>query len=209
MSNSEVNRKRYTVVRNLSRMSVLQKIEAARHYVIMLTGNAHFTTPVPALVDVLNDALLLEQAQEAAIERSPVAISTLRNRQKQLDFTLTKLAYYVEGVANDDTTPDILIRSAGMVFRISEGNVPRSFSVKNGKLKGTALAVTKSEKGSTSYVWQYRSKGSPTWLQAAITVKASYLFPGLVSQELYEFRQMTITSQGVSDFTDAVELVIL
>jgi hypothetical protein len=208
MSNSEINKKRYTVLRGFASMSVSEKIDMARTFVSRMTSNAFFTTPTPVLADVLNDALLLEQALEDSHDRGRTARRILLNREKGLEYTLIALFQYVERIANAEATPDVVIASAGMEYRVSEGRNPQVFSVKIGKLKGTAIVTAAHVKGA-SYEWEYRLKGAADWIPAATTLKASFLFSGLTSGSTYEFRQKTITRTGETDWTSPDETVIL
>ena len=209
MNPSNANRKRSAVVLKLARISVPHKVENARHYVTMMTGNINFTAPHPTLAEVISDALLLEQAFEAARDGSRSATQLMYDREATLDNRVTELAHYVEYISNTSTTPESVITSAGMQFKTASARDPRVFSVKHGRVNGDVDASTKAEVGKASYIWEFRKKDSAEWIRAAITVKASYHFSGLTSGSTYEFRLKTITSEGEGDFLDTVELLVL
>jgi len=204
-----ISRKRYVVVLKLSRETVPVKIENARHYVGEMTGNPHFSSPHPALADVSQAATNLETAFGNAQTGDHNATQVMYDKRASLNNILTELGHYVEDIANDTPTPQDVITSAGMKFKIVHVRVPRNFSVKNGKVKGEVIAVTKSEKGKAAYIWQFRLTGSATWITAKINLVASFTFTGLTSGSTYEFRQQTITLQGDGNFTDELELVVL
>jgi hypothetical protein len=206
MSNSNLNRKVYRVVLRLAELSVQEKIEIARLYVSRMTGNPYFTTPVPALPDVLNDALLLEQAWEGSHDGSHTATRQMYNYEKGLDITLLRLGGYVEGTANLEAAPDVIITSAGMEFKQAGGRSPQIFAVKNGGISGVVNAVTEAVKGKSSYVWEYRLKGDANWTHAAITLKASFQFTGLTEGSVYEFRHRAITKTGTGNWSHEIEL---
>ena len=102
---------------NLAGLSVAQKIELAKKFEEMMTGNTNFTTPDPELTVLATKYGALDDANtsaEAARAASVEATTNLYDAEKELDVVLNALAAYVEKASGGDTAK---IQSAGMSVR--------------------------------------------------------------------------------------------
>ncbi len=89
----------------LKGLSITEKIAKAEAVVLQMTGNASFTTPVPALADVTikHKLLATENNKAEAIRQSSLEQTRLVEQiEKELDGMLNQLGSYVDTTANGD-----------------------------------------------------------------------------------------------------------
>lgn len=199
----------------LSKQTVPTKIENARHYVTVMTGNPNFTTPSPTLASITTAVNALETAYNAALGGGKVLTATMHDKEAILDNLLTQLGHYVEGVANGSET---IILSAGMTVKASTG--PRGtlgFVIKNGERGGEVKLSTKSQ-AHHAYMWQVVLDPLPdesaevdpthTWELMAVTTKASIVKVDLEIGEKYWFRVATVGKNGQNDWSNPISKMI-
>lgn len=180
--------------------TVAQKFQFARSIVTAMTGNVKFPNPSIALNDITTDANNLEAAYLAALTRTKGTASHAKDASIALRLALTKLAAYVEGVANADAaTAETTITLAGMEPRkagVHKGHVLAVVS----KTKGQVLLTSPATKG-VSYKWEIAT-GDPTveanWKVLAEVRQSKTVQGGLTSGTLYHFRVWTIGKAGIS-----------
>src|SRR3989344_8237196 len=117
----EKNKKQFMkklVSLKLSKQTVPAKIENARHYVTLMTGNANFATPVPSLSVVSTAINNLETAYNSALGGGKVLTAIMHDKEAILDNLVTQLSHYVEATANGS---DSIILSAGMNVKLQTG----------------------------------------------------------------------------------------
>lgn len=193
----------------LSQQSVPAKIENARHYVTVMTGNPNFTTPSPTLASITTAVNNLETAYNNALGGGKVLTSLMHDKETILDNLVTQLSHYVEGIANGSET---IILSAGMNVKAPTG--PRGiigFLIKKGDQVGELKLSTKSQ-AHHAYIWQMVADPLPdetegidpthTWEQIGVTVKASFVKDELEVGEKYWFRVATVGKDGQNSWSD-------
>jgi hypothetical protein len=180
--------------------TVAQKFQFARAIVTAMTGNPKFPNPSIALSDITTDANNLEAAYLASLTRTKGTASHVKDATITLRIALTKLAGYVEGVANADAaTAETTISFAGMQPRKAGTHKGHVLAVVS-KVKGQVLLTCLSAKG-VSYKWEV-AIGDPTveanWKVLAEVKQSKTIQRGLNSGTLYHFRVWTIGKTGIS-----------
>ena len=196
----------------LSKLSVPEKIEKARHIVTAMTGNANFTTPLPTLANVSTAINTLETAYNAAQGAGPAQTSIMRDKETILDNLLSQLANYVEIAANGS---EAIVLSSGMQLRGKGGRPTSGFTVEDGEHSGELVLHTKSE-ARTSYVWQMSSDPVPTsppaanhnWQQIGVSTQAAFIASDLIAGIKYWFRVATVSKDGQSPWSDPISKIV-
>ena len=114
-------------------LTVPEQIERARHTIIMMTGNANYTTPSPtlAVVGAANDAL--ESAYNASRGRDKNLVAAMRLRRKEMLYQIGQLSAYVQEASGGDEEK---IRSSGFDIK----NVKTPHPVIAGEVNNVRLA---------------------------------------------------------------------
>jgi hypothetical protein len=194
----------------LSKISIVQLISNARHYVTSMTGNAHFPTPNPDLASITTQVNLLETDYNVSLTRVKGSVAKMRAEQKKLIILLKGLAAYVETIANADPDHALdIIAGAGMVVRKTSVRKPHVFSVSNGKLKGTAVLTTKAVSRGTYLYQMTTDPNTPaSWVQIYAGSNVKFTKTGLTSGTRYYFRG-AVSSKGVlGDWTTPEDVLI-
>jgi hypothetical protein len=79
-------------------------LEFGRNVIVMMTGNANYTTPSPTLAVVTTALDALDAANQAALEGGRVAISARRGARVEALSLLRQLGAYVQGHCQRDRT---------------------------------------------------------------------------------------------------------
>ena len=177
-----------------------------------MTGNPNFATPFPALTDVSAQlaayaaALLDHDNKHAAAENA----TTLKDNQRELlERLITRLANYVDNVADGDA---VIIQSANIPVRDTAapvgqlpppGNLRARASLNDGQVDLDCEPCN----GASTYEWQCRLHVDG---QEYVTVKTSTSsrieLTGLTPGALYAFRVRAIGAAGPGIWSDeAVE----
>lgn len=203
--------KRWLVVLMLARLSVPQKVEKARFIVKSMTGNTHFSSPVPTLAEVAAAADELETAYLASRDAGKDETVAMHTKEEVLDNLLIRLGHYIEDTANmDEENAEEIILSAGVATKNVPMHTAREFRVKNTNMPGEVVARTK-RVPRASYIWQYSTTptDAASWVTAAITVKATVKISGLTSGKKYSFRVAVVTKDGQGPWSNEIDLVVL
>ena len=59
-----------------------------------------------------------------------------------------------------------------------------------------------------SYEWQYSTDGGKTWLDAPSTLRAKTTIVGLPPGTTVQFRSMSVTKAGESDWSQTIALLV-
>ena len=194
---------------NLQRLSTLEKVAKARQIVTSLTGNAHFTTPHPTLVQMTTGADDLEAAYsdvQTAKQNTQTKISVQRDKEDALEALLRQIAAYIESVSGDDESA---ILSAGVDLRSAATptvapSPPTSLTASDGDEEGEIDLIWDKAKSAKSYIIE-RSLDPPTatsWGHATVVLKSSATINGLTAGTRYWFRVAAVLSTGQSGWSD-------
>ncbi len=194
---------------NLQRLTIPEKTARAQQIIAALTGNAHFSTPQPALAQVTTaieelDAAYL--AAQTARQEAKNKTSVQNQKEEALDGILGQLANYVESISGGDESK---ITSAGMDVRAANsatGDLPApdalmaSAGDRDGEIDLSWDKVNKAR----SYVVE-RSPDPPTassWQHSAVSTKSQTTITGLASGAKYWFRVASIGPNGQSPWSN-------
>ncbi|MBK5284474.1 MAG: hypothetical protein JJE25_03655 [Bacteroidia bacterium] len=200
--------KKFVVKLELSKKSVLQKIDSGKSVVLAMTANPNFTTPVPPLVDITAVTLALEKASNDVEAQGGGTLLTAIMHEKENDFDtkMTALGNYVDGVAMGSET---IILSAGMETK--KQNAPigipaevTGLEAKGGPLTGEISLRWKSVKGAKTYVIYTTEDINSTASFRIIghSTRAKFSAENLTSGNLYWFKVEAIGSAGTGHASD-------
>jgi len=194
---------------NLQTITIPAKVQFASQVVTAMTGNANFTTPLPALTAITTKAGTLETAYNDALAARQTAqqLTTVQNTaERDLELALTQLAAYVENASAGDAAK---IQSAGMDVRAAGAPVgalpaPLGLVALVGDMDGELDLDWDSVRGATSYVVQKSPDPiTPTsWQQAIVVTKSKGTVTGLVSGTKYWFRVAAVGAAGQGAWSD-------
>jgi hypothetical protein len=198
----------------LSKLSIPEKIEKAKHFITKMTGNINFPIPLPTLPDVAAAIVALEVACDAAQGGGPLQTTVMRDKEKILDKLLTKLGNYVANTADESVA---VILSAGMEVRTKGGKTLIIFSAKESTLPNELILQAPAVKRH-AYVWQMAIDSLPgnvdgstttgNWQQVGVSIKAKFIIKNLNSGIKYWFRVATVGREGQNVWSDPISKMI-
>lgn len=180
-----------------------------KHVVTCMTGNAKVpnATPVLGAITAACAALDVSQAalpgtKAATAQRDADWVALLLLLHHELD--------YVNSVAEKQTSPadaEAVITGAGFSVR-KEGKrhkdaLAATYGLASGEVELDARAVAPG----ASYYWQW-STDLKDWVSVPETKKASTTITGLVPATTYYFRFRALTHKGMTDWSQAVRLLV-
>ena len=175
-----------------------------------MTGNAYFTTPIPALTAISTAIANLQVAETSALARTKGAVAIRNENLAVLVGLLQQLKAYIQ--ATSDASPEngsSIIESAGVAVKKAPVHAPRVFAAKIGTVTGTAKIIAPSAGTRASYEWQYSTDGGKTWLELPPTTQAKTSVSGLASGSTAQFRYRSVTPKGgASDWSPPVSLLV-
>jgi hypothetical protein len=197
------------VTLGLANMTTLEKIETTRQYVIKMTGNANFTTPVPSLATVTAAVNTLEVAYNNAKTGGQQQTAIMYDKEEMLDKDLNQLAAYVEYTANGDRS---IILSAGMNIKKNGKGASYILDAQNGENSGEVILTCPSLKGS-AYVWQIKQNPLNTtddgnWNALKTATVAKIIVTDLTPGAKYWFRVSNIVKDVEGDWSDPVSIIV-
>jgi hypothetical protein len=201
---------KHLVALGLPKLTPPQVVAIARHFAQQMTGNAHFPNPSPQLVEITNQATVLENAYALSLTRAKGSVSKMHVELKTLARLLKGLSIYVETEANvDPENADNIISSSGMPVKKKGARPPKSFTAIAGKNPGTAILDNKAILRSI-YIYQITTdpNNAVSWVTIATDVKVKLIKSGLSSGTRYFFRTAIIT-KGVQGAWSPVRDVMI
>ena len=194
----------YRVRLGTERVTVERLSDKSRTAVRMMTGNAAYPTPNPALADVEAAADTLDAAQEAyAFNRGKLEKDARDTAFLALKELYSGLGAYVQTTSGGDKE---LILSAGFDTRREpspQGLLPAPGNVRAevSPYKGRLIARWDGVAGRSIYKL-YMTTGDPTvdtgWELLAETGKTRFVVDGLESFRTYSFRVVAVGTEGNS-----------
>jgi len=198
------------IILGLSRMSIDEKFAFVKKIILMMTGNANFTTPNPPLVDVQAQLTATQNAKtkaDAAKATSKEMTSIVHQEEDKLDDIILKSASYVEVTADGDAAK---IESAGYTpatksTPIGELTAPQGVAVTSGDDAGELDSHWDKVRGAKSYIIQLNSVDplkEADWKEFTLPTKSSVTLKGLVSGTRYWVRVAAVGAAGKSGWSD-------
>ncbi|MEN6533202.1 MAG: fibronectin type III domain-containing protein [Bryobacteraceae bacterium] len=199
----------------LSTLTPQETIELTTQIVTMMTGNANFTTPNPALATITtqkNTTSTSITAYDTAKAAAETALATRDANVTVLKGLLTQLAAYVENVSGGDA---VKIESAGMSVRSSRTppTVPGQvldLALTAGDFAGTLDVAFDPESGAKSYEVQTSPDpmSEASWVFKMSLAKSSGTIEGLTSGAKVWVRVRAIGSAGAGPWSDPATKVV-
>jgi hypothetical protein len=185
-----------------------QFISFARFIATRMSNNPFFPSPNVPMATLSAHIDALEAAQVLTLSRR----DSTRARDalyEQVLADLRALKVYVETVANErGDDREVVVASAGMSIKQVRGPKKPLFSARQLARSGSVQLVVVHPGRPATFYWQ-RSLDGQTWLDVEDTVVASTPIHGLTPGVLYWFRYRVRTSQGLSDWSDAITLLVV
>jgi hypothetical protein len=199
------------VVLRLALLSVALKIEKARSIVAGMTGNAHFSSPVPALDTVNTLTNELEAAQVAALSGGPEDTAHRNVKERELELALKTLAAYVETVANGHPAlAEEIVLSAGMTVKKHTAPVVDDFEVKSTGKPGQIRVRKRHEPFTFVIVQMTATPGDEsTWKTIRSSSRGRFTMSGLTSGTRYYFRAAVYARDGQRPWTEVKSALAL
>jgi uncharacterized protein YaiE (UPF0345 family) len=174
-----------------------QLVGKAGHILDMMTGNASFPAPDPALVKVTDAQRTLLQAIEDAKSFSRASIAAKKVAAEALRVLLADLATYVNLVAGDDV--NVALSSGFEQVKTPTPHyveAPENLTARTGSAFASIDLRWKLVDGARMY-FVYMTEGDVTdasvWKMVASTTRSRHTVGGLASSSYYSFR---VTAQG-------------
>lgn len=194
--------RRVTVKLGLTDLSASALLERGRNHVEMLTGNASFPTPTPALATITTACNDLETSITAVLfHGGRVAHEQKRTRERALYGLLKELAGYVQ--ANCDNDRDKVL-SAGFEFRadsrpVEKLEMPQALRAQLTDFSGQVPLRWKKVPNAVNYqVFSSTDPNEPkSWELVAFTSRTSYTVEALQSATFYWFRVQALGRKGL------------
>jgi len=186
---------------------VAQIITFAQQVLTAMTNNPKFPSPSPALSLFAAAITALGLAEAAALTRAKGAATTRNDKKAALVALLQQLRTYVQTVADADAENSAaIIQSAGFVVKKTAVHKPRTFSVVQGIVSGTAKVVCPTAGHRASYDWEFSTDGGKTWVPLPSTLQAKTSITGLAQGSTVQVRFRAVTKAGVADWSQPMSL---
>lgn len=200
---------KWNVKLELGKMSVDQKVTKALTVVEKMTGNAHFPSPDPSLVDLYNRAQLLKTKQTAAEGGDHTKVAEMHEVESQLEIMLNNEAAYVAKVANADfENGESIIKSAGMEPKKERVTPVKGFTVKT---NGTGSVKLSTKSAGTRAAYEFEHTETPaddgSWISKE-SLQSKTVVNGLTSGVRVYFRVRILLKGGFGDWSQTISIII-
>lgn len=199
----------YYVKLGFTRATSTSLVEKGRNNVTMLTGNATYPTPVPALTLITNACNKLDAANQAyQFNRGKLEKEARDVAFVELKELLKELGGYVQTTSQGDKDK---ILSAGFdvrkrPFPVGQLQAPQNVRALVTPYAGRLDVRWDGVRGRNMYELSYTA-GDPNlstgWSLLALTSKNRFTAEGLTSNTVYSFRVVAIGAAGASPVSDA------
>ena len=182
--------------------------ESKTHTIISsMTGNAFFTTPVPALATVQTAADAYSAALIKASTGNRTDIATKNEKREELTGLLRSLSTYVNLTANGDRP--MLLSSGFDVTKERETVViskPENLKIENGISTGELFVSVNAVKGAYAYLHEYTTDATMApgkWVSNPATTSKG-IFSNLEPGVKYYCRVGAVGTNGQLLYSDAI-----
>jgi len=163
-------------------------------------------TTILAAAQAANNKLKL--AQVAAKNRTAGAAEARNADLKDTKPLVQGLLQIAQQTADaDPADAGAIFESAGMFARVVTVPAIPDFAARQGAVSGEVVARVKSRGDGTTY-WFASSSDGKTWVVAPASRKATFVFTGLPAAATSFFRFQTLTSAGLSDWSQPISLLV-
>lgn len=174
-----------------------------------MTGNKHFSKPVPSLAEISKALAEFIKAEADALSGAKLDRAVKEEKKTALIQQLNQLALYVQATGEGDET--ILVSSG---FSLSKKPEPIGILEKPHDLQitpqegGMIKMRFKAVKGAHSYRYEYKKVEDTEW-EVVVHTKSNLLITGLESGKQYEFRVAGVGPQPERIFSDIIKSFVL
>ena len=179
----------------------------------MMTGNAAFTTPFPALPTLTTALDALETTAEAALDLSRMAIANRNAASAAVLSLLRQLAAYVQSHSVGDIA--VLISSGFQPVKGSDAQsgplpTPATTLLRQGAKSGSIAARTSKIRGAYSYNWRVALTSTPTtYVQEAQTTAVRHVFRGLTPGQSYIVQVSAVGTAGETSWSAITSMIVV
>jgi hypothetical protein len=165
--------------------------KSAGYKVSCLTGNKHFTDPVPNLETLGLQVVKYEADLVAAKGKDRIAVATKNASRKLLEQMLKEMGLYVMYISKGDE--EILASTGFTVNKMPEArNItnPGNISLSNGVSSGEIKAMVNAVKNARSYLFEIAKEppGEKTDWQSFASSRSKFTFKDLTAGKQYWIR---------------------
>ncbi|MFN0031403.1 MAG: hypothetical protein ACKVOR_04510 [Flavobacteriales bacterium] len=194
---------------NFAQFKPINLVEKTKFVVMSMEGNINFTTPSPALADVLTEANALLTAIGLAEQGTKAQKHDRDEKAADLVVTLTQLAGYVTNVA---ANKESVMLSSGFDLERARTPVGLLGVVENLRTKMTGVTgevevKAKKLRGAAAYKLQMTLTPDEenSWVLVATIVKARTMMTGLPSLTVHYFRMAGIGASGQGPWSEVAD----
>ena len=186
-------------------------IAAALNVRDRLTDNPHVPSPSPTL-DVFNTNIKSLQDAQSKVRAGGLGAAKVRDAwAKKVKKDLRKLLECVQIAADAQPNPEeaaAVILSAGMSVRGKSTRVKAPFAVKQLPVSGSVQLDARALARRAVYFWEI-SVDQTTWTEAGKTMRGKLVVTGLTPGRTYYFRFRALLSDGMTDVSQVVSLIVV
>lgn len=201
---------KFVVVSGMNGLSYPGQFTLGREFILMITGNANFTSPNPAMATLATYINNAEAAYLQAKSGGPDDTANMKAKVAVFQLAVKQLVTYVEVTANQNlATAEAVILSAGMKVKGKSYRTVKGFDAKGTKVPGQIKMKIKAE-GRAAYEFQMSTDlTNPANWKTIVrgTLSSATLEDQPTFTQLY-FRGRSIVGSTVGEWSD-VRMVYL
>ena len=196
----------------LLRFPVMIFLQTARDIVAAMTGNAHYTTPFPALVDIGTALDDLQAKIEAAAGRDKTAVAARNNAWTNAKSLMRQLADYVQAHCQNDL--EILLSSGFQATKtptpVGPIGVPQNLRLTRTKDLGQLLLRFARVYGVTAgYLVQIAEDSDGPFTDYVNTSDSRLFITGLTGMKTYWVRVRATGADGAGPWSEPTCSIVL
>jgi hypothetical protein len=205
------NRKRRPII-NFQSYSILEFIELVLLVIENMTGNIHFTNPKPTLASLNNKAKDLSLLELETKGGNTADTKKMTDARKILEEEMRKLGMYIYITADGNVT-----KMLTTLFPLTSDSVASAkrplLKLKRGEESGEIIASCKAMSKAVAYVWMYyvgenEPENYDDWKFGEATTKVKKTFMDLVPRTKLWVRVSGVTSEGMTPWINAVNIIV-
>lgn len=201
-----------TAIAGVSRLTANALVAKALFVETKMTGNANFTTPVPAIATITAARGALETAIVAAMDGGKTAHLDKRMKEAALVLLLIEEAAYVTSVSGGDEAK--IISSGFDVRKTAEPigilDAPANLRATMTEFPGQAKLRWNFVYGAYTYLVYRKPDGAPEsdWTLVGVVTHANYLDEDLKTGSFYWFKVVAVGAAGPSPASDPAKTLV-
>jgi len=197
-----------TVALNLPKGD-LDVIAYAKHVAACLEGNPHLSSPPVPIATLVAHIAEVEAAQVVVRSGLHGAAAARDAKLAVVVGDLERLRNYVQSVARSHAEDaEAVVVSSGMSVKQSAGPSKADFAAKQLAKSGSVRLEVRDPGVEASFDWQWSTDGVH-WADAGRTVHTHLDLHELTPGTVYFFRYRTLTSEGLTDWSDPFKLLVV